>query len=596
MNRFLDKEGLRLVWQQITNKFAAKTSIPTKLTQLEGGGNVLLSTEGAGKAWADIISGLTEADIASLVSSIKGLKGVDTAGITDQLTILSKVGYAVPTLADKPTENTLSFTDSEGTYNFKIGSFARVADAKSDVGYTFYMLYDITSENKAVWGGVSTGSAVTYNEKLVINLLSNQSQPDTKLNGARITVTSNGDTIYSGTWSGSQIEVSVEPGTIYTVACGGVAGYTTPDPQSYTAISGNTRSVTMYANTTVLTVSMNTNQSSNSDLSGKTATVAYGSTSVQIASGGTVNIPTGQSVTVTFPAVTGYSTPSQLSFTTSGASMSKSGTYQTELVTVTCTADDGSSVSGQKVTINGTQVTLTSTGVTSMKIPFGTAYSVVAADWTGYTTPSSQSFTANAATRSVSVVWEKIKLGVYIEDTNGKLFTSSEWGSASHATANSVVVLTDVCKVRLALTQASSAMVIGPNGTEAIDQYMTAISDPTKAKADYNGATNTANIIKVISSTSYAAGWCNAFTFPNGLKGCLPSLGQLWTIYQNKTAVEACLSACGATAMTSSYYWSSTFWGVDGSGRCCWGLYWSDGYAGNGYLDNSYYVRAVAAY
>ena len=184
--------------------------------------------------------------------------------------------------------------------------------------------------------------------------------------------------------------------------------------------------------------------------------------------------------------------------------------------------------------------------------------------------------------------------GVYIEGLDGKAYTVDKWQSGN--TANSVIVASGDVKFRIALTQPSN-MAIG-SYTDPLEKYMTAISDRTAAKADYNGSGNTANIMKLRSSTAYAAGYCNAFTFPNGkTKGFLPSLGQLNLAYQNKAAVDAALSKCGGTAMIGEYYWSSTFWGVDGDGRICWRLYWSSGYVGSDYgLHYDFYVRPFAAY
>ena len=127
---------------------------------------------------------------------------------------------------------------------------------------------------------------------------------------------------------------------------------------------------------------------------------------------------------------------------------------------------------------------------------------------------------------------------------------------------------------------------------------MTEISDSSQAKLDMKSAENTANIMKLQSGTGYAAGYCNAFTFPDGkTKGLLPALGWLQTAYDNKAAVDACLAACGATAMdTSNYHWASTFWGVFNIFRYCWILRWSDGRVDYGSLDGSRRVRPFAAY
>ena len=187
--------------------------------------------------------------------------------------------------------------------------------------------------------------------------------------------------------------------------------------------------------------------------------------------------------------------------------------------------------------------------------------------------------------------------GVYIEATNGELFTSDKWTGS--LTPNSVVVVQDEVQFRIALTQSSNTMQIHSKVTGALENYMTAISDFSQALLDMKSAENTANIMKLQSGTGYAAGYCNSFTFPDGkTKGLLPALGWLQTAYDNKAAVDACLAACGATAMdTSNYHWASTFWGVSSNNtRTCWVLSWSGGRVTFDSLGSSYRVRPFAAY
>ena len=186
--------------------------------------------------------------------------------------------------------------------------------------------------------------------------------------------------------------------------------------------------------------------------------------------------------------------------------------------------------------------------------------------------------------------------GVYIEATTGELFTAKKWTGS--LTPNSVVVIQDEVRFRIALTQPSNTMQIHSSYSGTLENYMTAISDSSQAKLDMKSAENTANIMKLQSGTGYAAGYCNAFTFPDGkTKGLLPALGWLQTAYDNKAEVDACLAACGATAMdTSNYHWASTFWGVYSSGRRCWRLGWSDGSVNYNTLNTSRRVRPFAAY
>ncbi|MDD6081049.1 MAG: hypothetical protein PUC85_13010 [bacterium] len=187
--------------------------------------------------------------------------------------------------------------------------------------------------------------------------------------------------------------------------------------------------------------------------------------------------------------------------------------------------------------------------------------------------------------------------GVYIEATNGKVFTADKWTGS--LTPNSVVVIQDEVRFRIALTQSSSTMKIHSSNAGALENYMTAIRYTAQAKLDMKSAENTANIMKLQSGTDYAAGYCKAFTFPNGkTKGLLPALGWFQTAYDNKAAVDVCLAACGATAMDTFYYhWTSTFWGANGSDRRCWVLRWAAGSVSNyGYLTANDRVRPFAAY
>lgn len=186
--------------------------------------------------------------------------------------------------------------------------------------------------------------------------------------------------------------------------------------------------------------------------------------------------------------------------------------------------------------------------------------------------------------------------GVYIEATNGELFTAEEW--AGSLTPNSVVVIQDEVRFRIALTQSSSTMKIHSKISGDLENYMTAIKDKEQAKLDMKSAENTANIMKLQSGTNFAAGYCNSFTFPDGkTKGLLPALGWWQTAYDNKAAVDACLAACGATAIdTAKYHWSSTFWGVYNTSRYGWMLSWSNGAIYNTGLSASNWIRPFATY
>ena len=182
--------------------------------------------------------------------------------------------------------------------------------------------------------------------------------------------------------------------------------------------------------------------------------------------------------------------------------------------------------------------------------------------------------------------------GVYIQDNKGNLWETEDWDGS--VKPNAVAVIADEAKFLIALTQAPSTTTISSFSTATLDKYMMAALDSDVAKADYNGAGNTANIMKLPQRTDYAANYCSTYILPDGnTKGYLPSLGQLNLAYQNKEAVNAALSKCGA-AMFEDYYWSSTFAGVNGSGRSCWTLRWNGGIVSYDYVSHYYHVRPFA--
>ena len=591
-------------------------------------------------------------------------------------TKLGKLNF-VPTLDHEPGESDLTFTDSEGTHNFQIGDLARVADSESEQGYAFYQLYDITSENKAVWAKSGTGGGVSVlTEKLVLTLTSNQAQPDASLNGLVVHV-KYGDNDTPLTWNGTAMTTEIPMNMTYQIEYPTLAGYATPETAEYIALAGNTRTVEASYNATILTINIDSNQTDKSDLSnvqitlsgsiskildyegdaltlkvptGKTltitpsqldgyatvsaiektpeaatesvdftynttimsitlssnqgtdstlnagtqVTVKCGSVNKQLTWTGTVlkeKLPTGQAYTITPAALEGYKTPDAKSGIASGASMSETLLYQTEVVTVTVNADNSTSVNGQQVTINNQQYNYSGSPI-SVKIPFGTSYSVSVNAKSGYTTPSAQQFTANQATRAVTMTYLEIKRGIFILDTDGNLVKRTEWNTGNNSKAVGVAVLSDNCKFVISKTQGGT-MTWGGYGT-TISGIVTT-TDANTAKKDYAGKDNTEKIVTQLGgSNAAAASYCRNTSnlFPDGRKGYLGSLGEWQEAYNNKSEIDACMSLIGGTAIATNYYhWTSTQY----SSGSAWILYWSAGGVITNYKIDSRQVRAFAA-
>ena len=66
----------------------------------------------------------------------------------------------------------------------------------------------------------------------------------------------------------------------------------------------------------------------------------------------------------------------------------------------------------------------------------------------------------------------------------------------------------------------------------------------------------------VIMNWTNASNKCYSYVFCGNVKGTLPTVSQLVSIYNNKSRVNSLLSANGGTKMTEDWYWSSTYYGA----------------------------------
>lgn len=171
-----------------------------------------------------------------------------------------------------------------------------------------------------------------------------------------------------------------------------------------------------------LIVSLTTNQPTHTDINGVTITLSVDGkvterqwTGAQL----TFMVPQGKQYTISFSNVEGYKTPVQVTRTSApDNTYSITATYQSELVEVSVSSDNGESVDGQKVTVNNKTYTVSSGKVTA-KVPLGTAYTISTDSRFGFASPSAQSITANQASRQVSLVYKVNQLRVNIASNQG---------------------------------------------------------------------------------------------------------------------------------------------------------------------------------
>lgn len=149
-----------------------------------------------------------------------------------------------------------------------------------------------------------------------------------------------------------------------------------------------------------------------------------------------------------------------------------------------------------------------------------------------------------------------IPCGVYIQDLNSKLYTTTQWIESGllPSSANGVVVVTPKMSVVVStdhiycswFTESEFSLVEG----------VLATSDADIAYGDFNGEENTRLIAEALGENS-AAYKCSNYVFPNGVRGYLPSLGELAEIKPYLAEYNDAASLINAQTLNSSY-WSST--------------------------------------
>lgn len=151
--------------------------------------------------------------------------------------------------------------------------------------------------------------------------------------------------------------------------------------------------------------------------------------------------------------------------------------------------------------------------------------------------------------------------GVYIQHIDGTLFTTEQWtaGGFANEEANGVAVKNSKIQAVVALTNASTSIQWASDTTNLISGVFTADDESTASK-DIAGVANTTILAEI--DESGAAFACANYTFPNGAKGYLPSLGELYALY-GLDSVHNAISLVGGASLKGSignekFFWTST--------------------------------------
>ena len=176
------------------------------------------------------------------------------------------------------------------------------------------------------WNGLewATISGKLAPETLIINLASNQTNPDNNLNGVIVNVRY-ADTDHRQAWGGEALSFYIPDGTKYTIEYSDITDengnkiYATPTAETYTAVGNETRTLSKYYNSEKLTVNVS------GLTSGFTVTVNGQN---QTATSGTYYIPYGTAYTISASSVKGYTaTVSESSITANSNTRTVTVTY-----------------------------------------------------------------------------------------------------------------------------------------------------------------------------------------------------------------------------------------------------------------------------
>ena len=271
-----------------------------------------------------------------------------------------------------------------------------------------------------------------------------------------------------------------------------------------------------------------------------------------------------------------------------------------ETVTVTLT----STVSSSDSKLNGIVVTVENTTTNEIqtqtwngtplvfKIPSVNTYTVsVSMSLASYITPKSQSYTAGINTsRNVIMTYKYTPIGIYILDTDENLTTVNNWDTANNSKAVGVYVGTENSKFIIAPTGNNETIQWGGYGT-TISGIVTS-SDTTTAKKDYAGETNTDKIIAQLGTgNAPAAEYCRNYTFKNGNKGYLWSLGEALDAYNNKSEINKAMEKIGGASVIDAWYFTSTQYDE----KRAWGFDWTYGGKNYGNKTNEMPIRVVCS-
>ena len=261
--------------------------------------------------------------------------------------------------------------------------------------------YYLASNTQSFESAVAGERTMNFNyETCVVTFqpASNQGAGDSTIEGATGTI--NGVAVNYGE------SLKVAMGQSITVTCDAITNYVTPANYTGTASTAQLTPSLVYQ-TTLVTISWESNLGTDPVIAAVQATVA-GRT---VSSGETIKVATGTSVTVVFPDVEGYRTPSIATFTAEGTTVVKPTVqYSTDVYTVSIDSNqsDKTDIANVAVTVNDGVEDKTLHDGDTVKIPTGTTPTATATSVTGYR----KTITVSSANKTIDVQYDTTLVSV----------------------------------------------------------------------------------------------------------------------------------------------------------------------------------------
>ena len=163
--------------------------------------------------------------------------------------------------------------------------------------------------------------------------------------------------------------------------------------------------------------------------------------------------------------------------------------------------------------------------------------------------------------REVTFTYKALELGVFIIDKNDKIYkTANELTQSGVSLSDAVGALLVTNNVAIVIQKGVSKMLNWSRTLQLIGGVTTA-TDSETAVQDFKGKANTEAIVKALGQNAQAAYYCSNYTFGNGKKGYLPSLGEMHEIELNMTKLNSILDTINTNSGNISdrkTFWTST--------------------------------------